>query len=125
MRRSDLPATTSLAGSILLAHPTLRDPNFRRSVVLLSAHDEEGAMGVVVNRPLQQTLADLDEAFGTSGLAKVPVYAGGPVQAKQVILCGWRFTGLDNTFRLHFGLMPERAEELMREEGLQLRAFLG
>ncbi len=40
------------AGQLLLAHPVLRDPNFRRTVVLLSGHDAAGAMGVVLNRPL-------------------------------------------------------------------------
>ncbi len=125
MRRTDPTAGTSLAGSLLLAHPSLRDPNFRRSVVLLSAHDEDGAMGVVINRPIGKTLAELGDLFTDGPLAKVPVYAGGPVQAEQVILCGWRFTGLDNTFRLHFGLMPEKAEALLAEEGTHLRAFLG
>ena len=44
-------STESLAGSLLLAHPAMKDPNFARAVVLLSAHDEEGALGVVLNRP--------------------------------------------------------------------------
>ena len=38
----------TVAGSLLLAHPSLRDPNFRRSVVLMSLHNAEGAMGVVL-----------------------------------------------------------------------------
>ena len=41
----------SLAGQLLLASPTLRDPNFARTVVLIGVHSEEGAMGVVLNRP--------------------------------------------------------------------------
>lgn len=125
MRRPETSATTSLAGSLLLAHPRLRDPNFRRSVILLSAHDEDGAMGVVLNRPLGQTLGQLSELFAAGPLANVPVYTGGPVQTKQVIICGWRFSGDDNTFRLHFGLLPDRAEALLAEEGTHLRAFLG
>ena len=125
MRRQDFTPTTSLAGSLLLAHPRLRDPNFHRSVVLLSAHDDDGAMGVVLNRPLGKSLGDLSDVFANGPLAQVPIYRGGPVQPEQVILCGWRFTGDDNTFRLHFGLLPERAEALMIEEGLHLRAFLG
>jgi putative transcriptional regulator len=125
MRRIETSSTTSLAGSLLLAHPSLRDPNFRRSVVLLSAHDDGGAMGVVLNRPLNQTLGELGDVFANGPLAKVPLYSGGPVQPKQVIICGWRFTGLDNTFRLHFGVLPEKAEALLAEEGTHLRAFLG
>jgi putative transcriptional regulator len=125
MRRSVPSTSTSLAGSLLLAHPSLRDPNFRRSVILLSSHDDDGAMGVVINRPLGQKLGELGDIFATGPLATVPLFAGGPVQPKQVLLCGWQFTGLDNTFRLHFGLLPEQAEALQAEEGVQLRAFLG
>jgi putative transcriptional regulator len=125
MRRSEPSPPISLAGSLLLAHPRLRDPNFRRSVVLLSAHDEEGAMGVVLNRPLGQTLGELSDLFADGPLAKVPLFAGGPVQPKQVVICGWRFTGLDNSFRLHFGLLPDKAAALQAEEGLQVCAFLG
>lgn len=125
MRRPDFSETTSLAGSLLLAHPSLRDPNFHHSVVLLSAHDDDGAMGVVLNRPVGKTLGQVSEAFADGPLAAVPLYKGGPVQPDQVILCGWRFTGDDNTFRLHFGLLPDRAAELAAEEGMHLRAFLG
>lgn len=125
MRRMEMTTTTSLAGSLLLAHPGLRDPNFRHSVILLSAHDGDGAMGVVLNRPLGQTLGGLSELFADGPLSDVPVYAGGPVQAKQVVICGWRFTGLDNTFRLHFGLLPDKAAALRADEGMHLRAFLG
>ena len=50
----------SLAGQLLLAHPVLREPTFRRTVILLSAHSDEGAMGVVLNRPLDRQLAELN-----------------------------------------------------------------
>ena len=71
-----------LAGSLLLAHPAMRDPNFRRSVVLLSAHGDDGAMGVVLNRPLGKQLGDLNAQFAASAIAGVPVYKGGPVQTE-------------------------------------------
>ena len=47
----------SLTGQLLLASPTLRDPNFIRTVVLVSVHSEEGAMGVVLNRPSAVTVS--------------------------------------------------------------------
>ncbi len=53
----------SLAGSMLLAHPGMRDPNFRRTVVLMSVHNAEGAMGVVLNRPLGKNLGELNGDF--------------------------------------------------------------
>jgi putative transcriptional regulator len=48
----------SLAGQLLLASPALLDPNFRRAVVLVGVHSEEGAMGVVLNRPSTVTVAE-------------------------------------------------------------------
>jgi len=48
------------AGQLLLANPSLRDPNFKRAVILMSAHDTEGAMGVVLNRPLPRQLGELN-----------------------------------------------------------------
>ncbi|MBP6507780.1 MAG: YqgE/AlgH family protein [Opitutaceae bacterium] len=113
----------SLAGSLLLAHPTLRDPNFRRTVVLMSMHDADGAMGVVLNRPLGKRLGELNGDFALGKLAGVPIYHGGPVKPEQLILAAWATQ--DDSFRLHFGLEPGKAEQLLAEPGTQMRAFLG
>lgn len=113
----------NIVGSLLLAHPALRDPNFRRTVVLMSSHNDEGAMGVVLNRPLEKTMADLDPVFALGDLATVPVYRGGPVQTEQVILVAWETH--EDGFRLHFGIEPEKASELRTQAGAQIRAFLG
>ena len=48
----------SLAGQLLLASPALVDPNFSRTVVLIGAHSDEGAMGVVLNRPSELTVGE-------------------------------------------------------------------
>ena len=114
-----------LAGSLLLAHPALRDLHFRRTVVLLSTHDADGAMGVVLNRPMGKSLGDLDPAFAMGALAKVPLFEGGPVQTSQVILCAWRPHPEQDGYQLMFGIDPEKATELSSEEGVYLRAFLG
>ena len=74
----------TVAGSLLLAHPSLRDPNFRRSVVLMSLHNAEGAMGVVLNRPAGKRLAEVTGEFALTALARVPVFHGGPVQPEPV-----------------------------------------
>jgi putative transcriptional regulator len=118
-------ATLSLAGSLLLAHPGMRDPNFCRTVVLLSAHGEDGAMGLVLNRPMQKKLGDLNAEFAAGSLAGVPVYRGGPVQTEHLILAAWQTDPLGNGFRLYFGIDVKRAEGLLNEEGVRLRAFLG
>ena len=75
----------SLAGQLLLASPTLLDPNFARTVVLIGLHSEDGAMGVVLNRPSSVTVGEavpqLQETLG----AAEPVYVGGPVQPSSVV----------------------------------------
>jgi len=72
----------SLAGSFLIAMPSLADPNFWRSVVLLGVHSrEEGAFGLVINRALDLALSDVLEDMGESpGQDLMPlVLGGGPV----------------------------------------------
>jgi putative transcriptional regulator len=113
----------TLAGCLLLAHPSMRDPNFRRSVVLMSVHNAEGAMGVVLNRPLGKRLGELSGDFALSNLGSVPLFAGGPVQTEQLVLAAWQIR--DDGFRMHFGIEPDRARQLLEEEGTHLRGFLG
>jgi putative transcriptional regulator len=76
--------TTSFAGQLLVAAPTIGDPRFAHTVILMVRHDEKGAFGVVINRPVgERPIADLLEAAGDSdpGVAgNVRVFAGGPVQ---------------------------------------------
>jgi putative transcriptional regulator len=117
------PPPKHLAGNLLLAHPAMRDPNFRRTVVLVSMHGDEGAMGVVLNRPLGKRLGELNGAFAYGPLAEVPVFAGGPVQLEQLIMVGWQRR--DDGFRLHFGVEPDLATELVGQENTVLRAFAG
>jgi putative transcriptional regulator len=73
-----------LAGQLLIASPSMGDPRFYQTVVLLVRHDRSGAMGLVVNRPLEERpLASLLEALGetAAGAAgSVRIFAGGPVQ---------------------------------------------
>src|SRR4051812_34091287 len=83
----------SLSGSLLVAHPALRDPNFRRAILFLSAHGPEvGALGVIINRPTPLSLADLVAAEPSDGLDRIVVYAGGPVQTEEVTLLCFRWS---------------------------------
>ncbi len=75
---------TSLAGQLLIAMPQMQDHRFVRSVIFLCAHNEEGAMGLVVNKLIDSlTLAELMEKLGipAQGLTgRSLVHAGGPVE---------------------------------------------
>lgn len=123
MRERRKLSKETLAGSLLLAHPAMRDPNFRRSVVLMSLHNAEGAMGVVLNRPLGRRLGELSGEFALGPLSGIPLFKGGPVQTEQLILAAWQ--SRSDGFGLHFGIEPSRALELLEEEGTHLRGFLG
>jgi putative transcriptional regulator len=75
--------SSSLFGKLLIAMPSLGDPNFQRTVVLLGAHSiEEGAFGLVVNRPLDVELTDILAELGLESpdTALPPVLSGGPVE---------------------------------------------
>jgi putative transcriptional regulator len=75
----------SLSGQLLLASPTLMDPNFRRAVVLIGVHSEEGAMGVVLNRPSEVTVGEAVPALEQVLEERGPVYVGGPVQPSSIV----------------------------------------
>lgn len=123
MRERRKVSKDTLAGSLLLAHPSMKDPNFRRSVVLMSAHNGDGAMGVVLNRPLGKRLGELSGDFALGPLAGVPLFNGGPVQNEQLVLAAWQ--ARPDGFRLHFGIEPDKAIQLLAEEETHVRGFLG
>jgi putative transcriptional regulator len=76
----------SLRGSLLISTPAILDPNFRRTVVLVCEHGDEGAMGIVLNRPsetpVEDALPELEHLVDDGE----PVYVGGPVQPSAVLV---------------------------------------
>ena len=76
--------TTSLAGQLLVASPSIGDPRFAHTVILMIKHDDAGAFGIIINRPVgERSISELLEAAGddTSGIVgTVRVFAGGPVE---------------------------------------------
>jgi len=75
----------SLAGQLLLASPALHDPNFARTVVLIGVHSEEGAMGIVLNRPSSVTVGQAVPQLEHAVDELEPVYVGGPVQPNSIV----------------------------------------
>jgi len=73
-------APAGFSSQLLIALPALDDPNFSRSVALICQHDDEGAMGVVVNRASEYSLGDV--------LAQMNLEARDPAMASQVVLNG-------------------------------------
>ncbi len=76
----------SLAGRLLVATPLLTDPNFARTVVLLCAHDEDGAFGVVLNRPLANFgLVERLPGWGAHADEPRVLFSGGPVDKSVAV----------------------------------------
>lgn len=122
------PHAESLAGSLLLAHPSLRDPNFNQAVIFMSMHDaENGAFGMVLNRPSGRRLNELMPDHDLGLLSMAPVYIGGPVAMDQLLLAAFRWqknlAGGGWTWR--HDLTFETASEAVQEEGTILRVFAG
>lgn len=77
---------TSLKGQLLIAAPALTDPNFLRTVVLITEHSDEGAMGLVLNRPTPVAVMDIaPELEGLAGRGAL-VSVGGPVQTSSIMV---------------------------------------
>lgn len=75
----------SLRGQLLVASPALADPNFARTVVLITEHNAEGAMGIVLNRPSGHSIGEsVSELAGLDGEQRL--YVGGPVQPNAVVV---------------------------------------
>ena len=78
---------TALTGKFLLASRDLLDPNFARAAVLVVRHDEEGAFGLIVNRPMNLTVAAaLGDAIQAAGSSDATVFSGGPCQGPVFVL---------------------------------------
>ena len=74
----------SLQGQLLIASPALEDPNFRRTVVLITAHGDDGAVGVVLNRPSEATVDEAVPQLGALTDGEDVVFVGGPVNPSGV-----------------------------------------
>jgi putative transcriptional regulator len=75
----------SLRGKLLIASPALVDPNFARTVVLITEHTEEGAMGVVLNRPSETSVEEVAPELAAV-VDEEPVFIGGPVQPQALVV---------------------------------------
>ena len=79
--------TVSLSNQFLIAMPALADPNFFHTVTFIFEHNDNGALGIIINRPLDVTLADVLQHMSMEAanpaLATMPVFFGGPVQQER------------------------------------------
>lgn len=112
---------SSLAPALLLSMPQMRDPNFLRTVILLCKHNDEGAFGLVMNRPLVTTgrvVVNLDPPVSTE--RELEVWIGGPVEpASSWILVGSRdeelqmFRGMPISEGVSLSTSPDLLQRLL------------
>lgn len=115
-------------GSILISEPSLRDFYFRRSVILLAEHNEEGSFGLIINKPIVPRLNELLSEFAT---LDYPVFLGGPVKTDSIFYIHTR-DDIENSLPIMQGLYWGGDLEVIREKLLanrmdsnEIRFFIG
>jgi putative transcriptional regulator len=120
-------ADHSLAGHFLVASRYLRDPNFAQTVVLMIHHDQQGAMGVVINRPSDKTIREVWELIGNDPCDRDdPIFVGGPVSGPLVALHSFEaFSDHQVLPGLYFSTGRDTLDLLVRRKEVPLRLCSG
>ena len=119
------PDAPPLTGNLLLAVPSMQDPNFKRAVIFVAAHNaEDGAFGYVLNRPLDQRVADLLPDQDLGALGQVPVYIGGPVATDKLAFASLQWNRKKSTLRCQTHLSVADAIHAL-SMGHEVRGFVG
>lgn len=119
-------SSLGLSGSLLIAHPNLLDPNFRRTVLYIAAHDAgDGSFGLVLNRETDKTVADLIDEPGLGPLGKVPVFFGGPVGRDKITFAAFRWRTEAQSVECRVSLDLDEARDAALDSDTVVRAFLG
>jgi putative transcriptional regulator len=116
-----------LQGSLLIAGASLLDPNFRRTVVLIGHHDEDGAVGVVLNRPSEVEVADAAPPLARLVEQGERLFIGGPVEsAAAVVLADLEHPERANVVAFgSIGFLPEETGPEELGEIRRARVFAG
>lgn len=119
------PDPRTWKGSLLLADPSLRDGVFNRSVILLTEHaTDEGAFGLILNKPTGRTVGDFLTSDEFEPIGKLPVHEGGPVSREHLTFSSFWWTpkrGLNWNIRISL----DDAIAQAHRPGRIVRAFVG
>ncbi len=118
----------SLKGQLLIAGPALVDPNFWRTVVLIGEHSDEGALGVVLNRPSETPVDEAAPELTALAVAMGNVHVGGPVQPSAVVvLADFAEPAADDEALVvgSVGFLPAEADPDELGEVRRARVFVG
>src|SRR3990167_7377720 len=110
-------AATPLANQLLIASPALSDPNFARSVTLICQHDDDGAMGVIVNRASEYTLGEVLRQMNLASqdprLDDQVVLAGGPVHPERGFVLHNSARAWESTLEVADGLFLTTSRDIL------------
>jgi putative transcriptional regulator len=117
----------SLQGHLLVASPKLIDPNFFHAVVLLVQHNDEGALGLVLNRPLQTTVREMWQEVGESTCEiDGPLHQGGPCEGPLMVIHGQQDSAeIEVSQGIYFCTSRERIEALIGAGDSPMKFFVG
>lgn len=108
----------SLANQMLIAMPSLKDPNFERTVIYLCEHHEQGSVGLIVNRPMQFPLSIVFEQLQIQPVRveqnSVPLLFGGPVQPERGFVIHKQVGGWRSSLLLQDGVTVTTSNDIIR-----------
>jgi len=109
--------TFDLTNQFLIAMPTMVDPNFSRSVTYVCAHNDDGAMGIVINRPLElqlgEVFAQMDIAYTDDRSGEQTIYQGGPVHQDRGFIIHRPATQWDSTIHITDELAVSTSRDIL------------
>jgi len=117
----------SLQGHFLIASPHLADTNFYKGVVLMIKHDDEGAMGLILNRPTENTVAEIWKMVGEEDVAcPQPIFFGGPVSGPLLALHRLKSAAeMEIVPGIYFAAHKDKLQKLIRQTTKPFRFFTG
>jgi len=106
-----------LQQQMLIAMPAMADPNFARSVTLMCQHNEEGAIGITINRlsgfTLGEVLEQLDIPCKTKEISSIPVLEGGPVSPNHGFVLHPPVEGFESSMRINDEIMVTTSRDIL------------
>lgn len=116
-------------GVLLLSTESLKDPNFEVTVILICIYNEEGAFGLVLNRPSHMPLNEVFNSVGDYANTKRAIYIGGPVEPEGLHLIQLSKDGVKGSYQIqddvHLGGEWDSIEEILDTDPESTRLFLG
>ena len=116
-----------LRGQLLIASPALLDPNFRRAVVLVTSHTEEGAMGLVLNRPAEASVVEAVPHLAGLVADEERVFVGGPVEPSAATALAELAGEAEHALHVveGIGFLPSELDEAVEAATIRARVFAG